>query len=96
MKVLELLNIKNYFDTIVSGEDVKNGKPAPDIFLLTCQKLKVKPEECIAIEDSQNGVLSAKNGNLKCIAVPTSLTKHMDFSKADYIIDNLIKIKNIL
>ena len=57
--VLEKLGILSYFDLIFSGEDVKNGKPAPDVFLETCEKLQETPETCVVIEDSANGVLAA-------------------------------------
>ena len=49
--VLEKLGIVAYFDLIFSGEEVKNGKPAPDVFLETCEKLKETPETCVVIED---------------------------------------------
>lgn len=68
--VVEHLDIQKYFDVIVSGEEVENGKPAPDIFLKAAHKLNVKPMRCVVLEDSINGVKAAKAGGMKCIAIP--------------------------
>lgn len=60
----------HYFDVIVGGMDVANGKPAPDIFLLAAEKLGVKPETCIVIEDSENGIKAGVAAGMRCIGVP--------------------------
>ena len=49
---------------------IRHGKPAPDIYLLACEKLGAKPEDCFAVEDSPNGVLSAHAAGLKTLLVP--------------------------
>ena len=67
---LNQLNAFDFFDTVVAGHDVTNGKPAPDIFLLTAEKMKVKPESCFVFEDSSNGVRAALAAGMKCIGVP--------------------------
>ncbi len=59
-----------YFDEIVSARMVKNGKPAPDIYLLAAERLGFSPEECMALEDSQNGVRSAAAAGCKTVLVP--------------------------
>ncbi len=69
-KNLTISGLKSYFDLIVSGEDVENGKPAPDIFLLAAKRGDVSPEECIVLEDSNNGVLSAAAAGMRTIMVP--------------------------
>ena len=61
---------ENYFDVVVSGDDVKHGKPAPDIFLLTAEKLGVSPETCIVIEDSENGINAGLSAGMTCIGIP--------------------------
>lgn len=53
-----------YFDELIFGDMVANGKPAPDIYLKACEKLGVKPSEAIAVEDSINGIISAGRGGL--------------------------------
>ncbi len=64
---LEALNVRNYFQCLISGEMVKHPKPAPDIFLLAAESLNLKPEECVVIEDSTNGCNAAKNAGIRCI-----------------------------
>jgi len=58
-----------FWDTFVVGEDVTRKKPAPDIFLVAAQKLNLKPEECVVVEDAVNGVQAAKAAGMRCIAV---------------------------
>ena len=62
-------------------------KPAPDIYLLACERLGVSPEEALALEDSASGVAAAKAAGLTCIAVPQFA--EIDVSAADRIIDSL-------
>lgn len=67
---LRQLGIADYFDEIVSAATLEKGKPAPDVYLYACEKLGRNPEECFAVEDSPNGVLSAHAAGLKVIMVP--------------------------
>jgi HAD superfamily hydrolase (TIGR01509 family) len=57
------------WDTVVSGEQVKRNKPAPEIFLFTADKLGIVPESCVVLEDSVNGVRAAKAAGMRCVAV---------------------------
>lgn len=61
------------FDTVLSGKDVDNGKPDPEIFLKTAARLKVEPKECIVVEDSLNGVKAAKTAGMYSVMVPDLL-----------------------
>lgn len=90
--VINKLNIKDFFEIIVSGYDVKKSKPEPDIFLKASEILKIDPKECLVIEDSVNGVLAAKRAGMKCIAIPNSITKNQDFSLADKVLNSLNEI----
>lgn len=90
--VLNKLKIKNYFAYVVTGEDFQKSKPDPEPFLVACQKLNVSPNECVAIEDSEAGVLAAKAAGIKVIAVPTQHSKFGDFSKADRTVNSLQSI----
>lgn len=66
--ILKRFNLTDYFNVIVSADDVKGkSKPEPDIFLLTARKLEIKPEECVVIEDSENGIKAAKRAGMFCI-----------------------------
>ncbi|SDE99213.1 haloacid dehalogenase superfamily, subfamily IA, variant 3 with third motif having DD or ED/haloacid dehalogenase superfamily, subfamily IA, variant 1 with third motif having Dx(3-4)D or Dx(3-4)E [Pricia antarctica] len=89
--VMTQLDIGGLFKTIVTAEDVKNGKPDPEPYLLTAEKLGVKSEDCLVIEDSENGVKSAKSAGMKCIAITNS--EHPDkLQLADRIIGQYSEI----
>ncbi len=64
-------------------------KPAPDLYLRACAALAVEPSEAIALEDSPNGVAAAKAAGLRCVAVPNPLTRTLDVSAADLVLDTL-------
>lgn len=66
-KILQNFRIRSKFDVIVGGEDVKRGKPNPEIFLLTAKKLGVEVENCLVIEDSSVGFEAAKKAGMECI-----------------------------
>jgi transketolase len=91
IQVLEILEIKDYFENnIFSGHDsVKIDKPEPYLYLFAAEKMNLKPEECLVIEDSETGVLSAKNAGMFCIAVPNEFTKYQDFTRADLVLNSL-------
>jgi len=68
-KVLNNLEISDMFDTISDGNSVENAKPAPDLFLYTAEKLGLKPEQCIVLEDAESGVEAALAANMKAVGV---------------------------
>ncbi len=74
---LKSVNVFHKFDEFICGNMVKIGKPAPDIYRFACEKLGLEPDECIALEDSPNGVISASTAGLNVIMVP-DLTKPSD------------------
>ena len=90
--VLSGLKIAHYFETIVSGLDVARVKPAPDIFLKTAENLGVAPSQCLVIEDAEKGVIAAHSAGMRCIAVPSDLTRHHDFSKATLVCASLAAV----
>ena len=69
-KCISAVDIKKYFDYVISATEVEKGKPAPDVYLYACEKIGVKPEETIAVEDSPNGSMSAINAKCNVIMVP--------------------------
>ena len=69
-KNLERADIKKYFDAIVSGDDVENGKPAPDIFLKAAAEIGMAPEDCYVFEDSYNGIRGAAAAGCAPIMIP--------------------------
>lgn len=90
--IIHELGFDREFDEIIGfSEDVKR-KPAPDAFLKAANKLGIKQSMCVAIEDTENGVISAKTAGMKVIAVPNKWTAYQNFSKADKIVNSLSEI----
>ncbi len=67
---LEAIGILSYFEFFTSGQEVSNGKPAPDIYLLAMEKLGLQASDCIAFEDSVTGTTAAIQAGLKVVMVP--------------------------
>lgn len=86
--ILNKLNVTQYFDLIVSGEDVLKGKPEPDIFLKVSDHFGRKPEDSVVIEDSKNGVLAAKAAGMTCLAYFNPHSGNQDLTKADFVFDH--------
>lgn len=89
MALLRAIKLEHAFDVIVAGDEVKNGKPEPEIYITAAHKLGFKPEECLIIEDSPTGILAASRSGAKVVAVRTPYTAGLDISKANLIIDSL-------
>ena len=68
--VLYRMGIRDRFAAVVSSEEVASGKPAPDLYLAVARALDLEPEDCVAIEDSTNGIKSALAAGMRTIAVP--------------------------
>lgn len=96
-KYLMGVNIWHYFDKFVCNAMVENGKPEPDIYIKACQELNLKPCECIALEDSPNGITSAYRAGCLPIMVPDLSQPDPDTEKLLYKkIDRLDLLINIL
>ena len=93
--VLKKTGLSDYFQKTVSGFDVENGKPAPDIFLKTAEILGAGTEECAVIEDSFNGVKGTKAAGIKCIAFRNPESGNQDLSASDLIIDSFRETEKI-
>jgi len=89
--ITKALGIDGYFQCIVAGRDVTEGKPSPQIFLLAAEKLGVRPESCIVIEDSVAGVTAAKGAGMSCLAV-TNTHPATSLTEADLIVDTLTTV----
>ena len=91
--MLERFNLRESFQAIVSADELEGeGKPSPAIYLLTAKQLGVSPTRCIAIEDSKNGVLSAKNAGMYCIGFRNGFNDEQDLSRADMIIQHFAEL----
>jgi HAD superfamily hydrolase (TIGR01509 family) len=68
--VLDLAGVADCFRATVSSEEVARGKPAPNVYLEAARLLELPPEDCAAVEDSENGILSARRAGMRVIAIP--------------------------
>lgn len=85
-------NLTSRFDVITTADDVKNVKPDPELFILTLKKMDLSPDEAIVLEDSPNGIKAAHRAGLKCVAIPNRISKQLDLSQADLLIQSLEEI----
>lgn len=90
--ILELLHLHDYFDAYVTGEDVSEGKPAPETFLKAAEKLSLRPSQCVVVEDAVQGVEAGRAAGMSVVAV-TSTRKRADLKIADIIVDSLAELR---
>jgi HAD superfamily hydrolase (TIGR01509 family) len=83
------LGIKPLLASILCSSDVVNAKPDPELYIKTLLNLNLDVSEALVIEDSPNGIRAAKAAGLYCVATPNSLTRHLDLTHADLVVDNL-------
>ena len=88
--MLEVLGFGEFFDAIVSAEDVVNGKPDPEVFLTAAKQLRSTPAECIVVEDAPAGVEAAKRAGMCCIAVGSP----SELKTADLVVSDLSQLAN--
>ncbi len=69
--ILDGLDLRHYFDALTTADDVKNGKPDPETFLISADKLGVAPANCIVFEDAFGGFLAAHRAGMKCVGLTT-------------------------
>ena len=94
---MEKTGLKKYIDEFASGAEVENGKPAPDVFLLAAERLGVKSEECLVLEDSKAGVLAGSSAGAKVIMVPDMFKPDEECKERTYrIVGNLGEVISIL
>jgi HAD superfamily hydrolase (TIGR01509 family) len=89
---LRSIGLWTAFDTVVSGDDVQHGKPDPEIYLLAAERLGVRPERCLAIEDSPNGVQSARSAGMAVLGVRTQYTAHLHLDGVERTVDSLAEL----
>jgi HAD superfamily hydrolase (TIGR01509 family) len=89
---LQSLCLATTFEVVVAGDDVERGKPDPAIYLLAAQRLGVAPGRCLAIEDSPNGVQSARAAGMTVLGVRTEYTAHLQLEGVAGIVDSLAEL----
>ena len=80
---------KSHFRAILAGDMVSKKKPDPEIYLLALQKFEIKPDECVVVEDSRNGLLAARAAGMKCIITTNGYTENESFEEADLVVPEL-------
>ncbi len=91
--LLQRAEVEHYFSAVICGEDVINGKPNPDIFLYAAERIGRKPEECVVIEDSRNGILAADRAEIFSILVPDLVPVDDEMRQAaDLIFGSLLEV----
>jgi len=88
--ILRKLGLREFFSAITSGEEVSEGKPEPRIYLETARRLGVPPQRCVAIEDSRNGLISAKRAGMKVIAYKNDFGLDVDMK-----INSFLELKDL-
>lgn len=89
LRFLDVLELRDRFEVLATGDRVAHSKPAPDLYELALSDLGVRADEAIAVEDSPNGVASAKAAGLFCVAVPNPLTADLPLDGADLLLGSL-------
>jgi len=90
--ILRQLELTSYFDAIVDGNDIKNSKPDPEVFLKAAQEINENPKDCIVIEDAQAGIAAANKGGF----ISVSIGKAVDQNTSNYHIEKLLDLLNII
>jgi len=96
-RILGQSDLTQYFDDSICGDEVTKGKPDPEVFLRSCQKLGVKPDEAVVLEDSESGIAAGHAAGIKVICVPDMKYPLPEFAEKTYkIIDSLDQVIPIL
>lgn len=82
-----------HFDAVVTGDDVTRRKPDPEAYLTAAAALAADPGRCVAVEDSLTGVAAARAAGMTVVAVPTALTRSLDYGSADRIVPDLSAVE---
>jgi beta-phosphoglucomutase len=89
---LDRIGLAGAFDVVVTGSDVTNGKPDPEIYLLASTRLGVPPGQCLALEDAPAGIESAHNAGMECWAVRTPYTEGLALPNPARVFRSLTEI----
>ncbi len=89
--ITKQIGVAEYFDFVISGEEVVNGKPHPEIFLACTNRFKISPSQALVIEDSKNGIIAAKKAGMKAIGFRNLNSGKIDLSEADLVVDSFSK-----
>lgn len=95
--VLESFGWQSYFEVVRSAENESHGKPHPAVYLAAVRELALEPIDCVAIEDSANGMISALEAGMRCVAIPEAATRNDPrFDSATWRFDSLREVPQAL
>ncbi len=94
--ILRKTGLRKYFQVVVSGQEVGQSKPEPDVFLLAALKLGVKPKNCLVIEDSYNGIKAAQAAEMSCVAYQSPGVDPTTQKEADAIVKSFDQLGMML
>jgi mannitol-1-/sugar-/sorbitol-6-/2-deoxyglucose-6-phosphatase len=90
--VVDKLGIEDYFETVASAEHLPYGKPHPQVYMDCARAMAVSPLQCLAFEDSFNGLIAAKAARMTCVAIPVREQAHLPkWGAADLKLDSLLE-----
>jgi len=89
-------DLLRYFDFVVTADDVSRTKPDPELYLRAVERSGVAADACVAIEDSERGLASATGAGIKCLVVPSGLTRHQRFAGAHRILGSVAELLEVL
>ncbi|PYK91813.1 MAG: hypothetical protein DME35_00970 [Verrucomicrobia bacterium] len=91
---LDRHHLTRFFDVVVTGDEIERGKPEPDIYLSTAEKLGLRPNECLVVEDSLSGIAAAKAAKMRVAAIPDRrfVDPREYEKKADFLLNDLADI----
>ena len=91
---LDRHHLTRFFDVVVTGDEIERGKPEPDIYLSTAEKLGLRPNECLVVEDSLSGIAAAKAAKMRVAAIPDRrfVDPREYEKKADFLLNDLANI----
>ena len=87
--VVEKLKLAEKLDVVLPSDEIKNGKPDPEIYETAAKMLNLKTDECVVLEDSSNGCMAGHKAGCVVIAIPNEHTENQDFSFVDHVVKNL-------
>ena len=90
---LKRLGLLEYFDAFSTADICRNIKPAPDLFLKAAELLGAAPAECLAVEDSGNGLISANRAGMRCLLVPNNITRYCEFEPCYRRVESLEEVE---
>ena len=92
-RIFKKFDLNKFFKAKISGADLKESKPNPEIFIKAAKMTGFKKEECIVIEDSTNGIIAAKSAGIYCIGYNSYNSKNQNYDKANLVINDFSEIE---